>query len=203
MTCRFRGKADSRVRFSGRVYEFTPKQYRPQKVRGRAPPRQTRCLPIVSLRSRSLSAAPPPTSVGEPTHSASTEPCFRRLRCCSCAGSQRNVPAPLYFRAPLALESCAQSSQLYTVAPAAAPRHAGRSCSASRRGRKLAPWMRRTPLPLTAAAVARFGGRCSNPANAPQPAASAARGRNRPDCARSVRGRARFGHQRGGAGAMR
>src|SRR4029077_17554250 len=65
-------------------------------------------------------------------------------------------PAPLYFRAPLAPESCAHSSQLYTVAPAAARRRAAHSCSPSRPGHKLAPWTRRTPLPLAAAAVARF-----------------------------------------------
>jgi hypothetical protein len=62
------------------------------------------------------------------------EPCFRGLRRCSCAGSQRNAPAPLDFGAPLALGSCAQSSQLYTVAPAAAPRRAARCWSPSRRG---------------------------------------------------------------------
>jgi hypothetical protein len=54
--------------------------------------------------------------------------------------------APLYFRAPLAPESCAHSSQLYTVAPAAAPRRAARSCLPSRRGHKRAPWMRPVQL---------------------------------------------------------
>jgi hypothetical protein len=48
-------------------------QYRPRKVRGRAPPRQTRCRPrLCRSRSPISSAAPPPASVGEPTHSAST-----------------------------------------------------------------------------------------------------------------------------------
>jgi hypothetical protein len=98
------------------------------------------------MRSRIPSAAPPLASVGESTHSASTEACLRGLRRCSCAGSRRSAPAPLYFRAPLAPESCAHSSQLYTVAPAAAPRRAARSCLPSRRGHKRAPWMRPVQL---------------------------------------------------------
>ena len=68
------------------------------------------------------------------------ETCFRRFRCCSCAGSQRNVPAPLYFRDPLAPWSCAHSNQPHAVAPAAAPRRAARCCLPSRRGHRLARW---------------------------------------------------------------
>ena len=60
------------------------------KVRGRAPPPQTRCLPIVDAFPDPF-GSPPPASVGEPTRSASTGGMLRRLRRCPCAGSRRNV----------------------------------------------------------------------------------------------------------------
>ena len=77
------------------------------------------------MRSRIPSAAPPPASVGEPTHSASTGGMLE-IRCCSCAGSLRNAPAPLHSRDPLVPSSCAHSNRRRAVAPPAARRHAGR-----------------------------------------------------------------------------
>jgi hypothetical protein len=109
MTCRFRAKADLRVWLPGRVYEFTPLAIPPAE----------------SSRSRSAStdAMSPdcrcvPGSLPQPHHLCQwasqhtrlrPEPCFRRLRRCSCTDSRRNAPAPLDFRAPLAPESCARA----------------------------------------------------------------------------------------------
>jgi hypothetical protein len=93
---------------AGRVYEFTPLAIPPAEssqsctASTDAMSPDCRCVPG-SLRS-------PATCVSEraDTHSASTGGMlpFRRR---SFAGSRRNAPAPLDFRAPLAPESCARA----------------------------------------------------------------------------------------------
>ena len=94
---------------AGRVYEFTTLAIPPAEssrsctASTDAMSPDCGCVPGSLLQSRHLRQWASRHTRLRP------EPCFRRLRRCSCADSRRNAPAPLDFRAPLAPESCARA----------------------------------------------------------------------------------------------
>jgi hypothetical protein len=95
MTCRFRGKADSRVWFS--------------RESSRSCTASTDAIPRVDAYRMPFHSPHHLCQWASQHTRLRPEPCFRRLRRCSCTDSRRNAPAPLDFRAPLAPESCARA----------------------------------------------------------------------------------------------
>jgi hypothetical protein len=108
MTCRFRAKADLRVWLPGRVYEFTPLAIPPAES-SRSCTASTDAIPRVDAYRMPFHSPHHLCQWASQHTRLRPEPCFRRLRRCSCTDSRRNAPAPLDFRAPLAPESCARA----------------------------------------------------------------------------------------------